>query len=238
MRSARESESAAARKTARGAKLLSVLVAATLGCSALVNTQPASAQQSTRISARYSSVSAGRSLPFTWSGNPGPDAYVLLVPVGKPYQYNVSYSFIDRRASGRSWMGISRDVPDDWYDLRLITLNRDKQSYTQRAKSSPVRVTQLMGAFGVSPAPASRGGLVTLTWRGLRSPTSTDWVGLYNSIHSEDDQMVDWAYTNGKASGKLTFRIPANVSGDTWELRVFAWDGWGRIGDDIGFAVR
>ena len=66
---------------------------------------------------------------------------------------------------------------------------------------------------------------VTGTWGGISTPTAQDWVGLYVT-GSADTAFLTWSYTGGGASGSLSLVVPANAAAGTYELRLFANNGY------------
>jgi hypothetical protein len=64
-------------------------------------------------------------------------------------------------------------------------------SWRQLAKSNPVGVSGTE-SLSASPASVAQGGSVTVSWN-VTSPTSTDWVGVYQSGFS-GDRYLDWFY--------------------------------------------
>ena len=87
-------------------------------------------------------------------------------------------------------------------------------------------------AGGVSlvatPAAAAPGADLTVTWSGIASPTTTDWVGLFASGAPDSDVMA-WKYTPGTAGATVTIRIPTGTFDGTYELRLFAQNSYTRL---------
>jgi RHS repeat-associated protein len=90
----------------------------------------------------------------------------------------------------------------------------------------------------VTSTQAVKGGNITVKWSGSTSPTSTDWVGIY-AVGSNDFAYLDWAYTNGGASGtvNVTLNHPNIVAGNTYEARLYANDGYTLIARTPPFTV-
>jgi hypothetical protein len=86
----------------------------------------------------------------------------------------------------------------------------------------------------VSSSIISRGGQITVTFKNISEPTSTDWIGLYKSTEGNDYNYIDWVYDDGSPScsktssggaisfGSCTFTMP-NTTGD-YNFRIFAED--------------
>jgi len=79
--------------------------------------------------------------------------------------------------------------------------------------------------LSVSPLNVPAGGTVTATWAGIASPTSTDWLGLY-TIGAVATAASASRYTNGAASGSLPLALPGGLTPGTYELRLYAANGY------------
>lgn len=84
--------------------------------------------------------------------------------------------------------------------------------------------------LSASPPSLAPGGIVTATWSGVPSPTSTDWFGLYVA-GAPDSAALSWRYTTGLASDTVGFQLPSSMAPGTYELRLF------RGGDGTRLAV-
>lgn len=80
-------------------------------------------------------------------------------------------------------------------------------------------------ALGASltTANVSAGAPIPVSWDG--STTARDWIGIYNA-GAGDSNFQSWFYTNGVAAGSGSF---AGRAAGTYDLRMFANDGWARI---------
>jgi hypothetical protein len=89
------------------------------------------------------------------------------------------------------------------------------------------------------------GGTVTATWSGIATPTSTDWIGLYVPGSADTAIVLNtWIYvscsktpTVGATSGSCSFPIPSGLTAGTYELRLFANNGYTRLAVSNGFSV-
>jgi hypothetical protein len=84
---------------------------------------------------------------------------------------------------------------------------------------------------------------VTATWSGITSPTLTDWIGLYTP-GSADTAFLAWIYvscskitTTTKASGSCPFVLPNSLASGTYELRLFANNGFSRLATSNALSV-
>jgi hypothetical protein len=84
---------------------------------------------------------------------------------------------------------------------------------------------------------------VTGAWSGIAAPTTTDWIGLY-SAGASDGGYLGWMYVScsqapaaARASGSCAFPIPGSVSPGTYELRIFAANGYTRLASSGTFSV-
>jgi len=90
--------------------------------------------------------------------------------------------------------------------------------------------------LSVSPTSVAVGGSVTATWSGIAAPTGTDWIGLYTpgAPHSP---AISWRYTTGTASGNVPFTIPSGITPGTYQLRLFANNGYTLLATSANFTV-
>jgi hypothetical protein len=79
--------------------------------------------------------------------------------------------------------------------------------------------------------------------RGITSPTSTDWIGLYVS-GTADSAYLAWVYVscsqspgNAAPAGSCTFRLPATLTPGNYEVRAFANNTYDRLATSGLFAV-
>lgn len=98
-------------------------------------------------------------------------------------------------------------------------------------------------ALSLLPPPVEAGGAMVVTWDGIDHPTPTDWVGLYVPGTS-DFHFIEWIYVGcsqdpcrARTRGTCGFAIPATVPQGTYELRLYARDGFGRLATSPRFHV-
>jgi hypothetical protein len=106
------------------------------------------------------------------------------------------------------------------YDFILYTDN----SYTVLATSNTVTVS---GAPTLSvPSTASGGQTITVSWSGVASPASTDWIGLYEAGQT-GNSYLDWFYagsctqTAGSAetsSGSCSYTLPNDLAAGNYDF--------------------
>lgn len=77
---------------------------------------------------------------------------------------------------------------------------------------------------------------MTATWSGVCAPTSRDWIGLFLP-GAPNTSYLAWRYTTGTASGSVPFTIPASRAPGTYELRLFANNGYTRLGTSNAIVV-
>jgi hypothetical protein len=97
--------------------------------------------------------------------------------------------------------------------------------------------------LSVSPTSAAPGETVTATWSGIASPTPMDWIGLYAS-GSADTAFLAWTYlscskatTAVRPSGACPFVLPNPLTSGTYELRLYANNGFSRLATGGPFTV-
>src|SRR5262249_12236179 len=77
---------------------------------------------------------------------------------------------------------------------------------------------------------------VVATWSDIRRPTALDWIGLY-SKGSDDTSPLQAILTDGTAGGEQAVHIPPSVPAGTYELRLFANNGFLRLATSSSFVV-
>jgi len=90
--------------------------------------------------------------------------------------------------------------------------------------------------LSASPTSVAPGAAVTATWSGIASPTSTDWLGMHTPS-APNTSYVTWRYTNGAASGSLPVTVPGSVAPGTYQLRLFAQNGYTLLATSNNFTV-
>lgn len=100
-------------------------------------------------------------------------------------------------------------------------------------------VTGTGTAVAVTTVPALKNSNINVSWSGIATPTASDWIGIY-AIGSSDFAYLDWAYTNGGASGavNVTLNHPSLVAGGTYEARLYANDGYTLLAKSAPFVLN
>src|SRR5207237_428671 len=87
------------------------------------------------------------------------------------------------------------------------------------------------------------GAPVTAAWSGIATPIATDWIGLY-APSGPDGSALTWLYVGcaqstgvARASGSCSLTIPASLAGGTYELRLFAANGFTRLATSNPFTI-
>ena len=86
-----------------------------------------------------------------------------------------------------------------------------------------------------SPTTVAPSGVVTAAWSGIVAPTPTDWMGLFVPGAS-DGAYRAWLYVScsqspgaARAAGACAIPLPSGVGPGTYELRLFASNGFARL---------
>ena len=94
-----------------------------------------------------------------------------------------------------------------------------------------------------SPTTVATGGTITATWSGIATPTARDWIGLYTPS-AGNTSYIDWIYVScsktpgsARASGSCSFVVPTTVAPGTYQLRLFANDGFTHLATSNSFTV-
>jgi len=97
--------------------------------------------------------------------------------------------------------------------------------------------------ISASPTSIAPGGTVTATWSGIATPSSTDWIGLYVS-GAAPTAYIDWIYvscsktpTTARTAGSCPLVLPASLASGSYELRLFANNGYTRLATSAAFTV-
>ena len=84
---------------------------------------------------------------------------------------------------------------------------------------------------------------MTATWSGIAAPTPRDWIGLYVP-GSGDSAYLAWIYVScsqspgaASAAGSCPFTIPSGLAPGSYELRLYANDGYTRLATGGTFTV-
>jgi len=127
------------------------------------------------------------------------------------------------------------------YELRLLANN----GFTVLATSNGVTIAPTTKTFlTVSPSTIPAGGTLTATWQGILSPTSTDWIGVYQQSNPDFTAYIDWFYvdcskTPGSPlpSGSCPFVVPPSLAPGTYVLRLFSNNGFSQLSASNSFIV-
>ena len=119
------------------------------------------------------------------------------------------------------------------YDFQWQMYQVPVEYFGQKAPTPVVKINVLSSTkLSATPTTIQAGGIVTAEWRGVKSPTTTDWIGLYKP-GAEAGAYEEWIYTStcsqspgvtAKASGSCPFKVPASTTQGTYELRLYAFD--------------
>jgi hypothetical protein len=147
----------------------------------------------------------------------------------------VAWAYTTGAASGSIALALPASLPQGTYELRLFA----NGGYTRLATSNTFTVgAACTGGANLSASPTSvpRSGSVTATWSNVCNPTSRDWIGIF-APGAPNSYYVAWRYTTGTASGSVPLTVPASLSPGTYELRLFANNGYLRLGTSNAFTV-
>jgi 5-hydroxyisourate hydrolase-like protein (transthyretin family) len=169
-------------------------------------------------------VAPNGTMTVSWQNiaSPTPNDWIGVFPVGSS---DTSYSArisTGGRASDRALIQLPGGLAAGSWELRLYSNN----TFTRLASSNTFTVGQ--PGISVNKASVEPGGTVTVTWSGLPSPTPKDWYALIPQ-NGLDSNWYVWSYTTGTASGSGSLTIPATVPMGTYELRLYANDGFQRL---------
>src|SRR4029453_15773859 len=126
------------------------------------------------------------------------------------------------------------------YELRLFA----NDGFTSLATSNSFTVTGGGGpTLTASPSTVARASEITEAWDGISSPPPRDWIGLYTPGAANSDA-IEYVYVsctktpgNAAASGSCNFVVPSLVAPGTYQLRLFANDGYTSLATSNSFTV-
>ena len=179
------------------------------------------------LSASPTSVAPGGSVTATWSAVCAPTStdWIGLYLSGAPDSPYLAYRYTTGTASGSVPFSIPASVAPGTYELRLFSSG----SYTRLAVATITVVAGCTaGSLSASPTTVAPGGSVTVTWSGLCTPTTRDWIGLY-APGAPNTSYAAWRYTTGASSGSVPMTIPATLAPGTYQLRLFANGGYTQL---------
>jgi hypothetical protein len=181
------------------------------------------------FSASPTSISPGGSTTVSWSGlaNATASDWIGLYTANTADASYVDWQYIDcSKTLGAAPSGgactFSIPLVPGTYDLRLFASG----SFTRLASTTVNEPAVGPTAFSAAPTTLPAGATATINWTSIRTPSATDWIGLY-PVGAADSAFVDWKYVSctrtpasAIATGSCAFTMPA-TSGN-YEFRLFS----------------
>ncbi len=208
---------------------------------AVSNSFVVAASQPATLTATPTSIGAGGTITAAWSGIASPTTkdwiglYLSSAPQGSSTP-SLAWRYTTGAASGNVPLTIPATLAPGTYQLRLFANN----GYTRLAVSNSFVVTASQPAtLTATPTSIGAGGTITAAWSGIASPTTKDWIGLYlpSAPQGSSTPSLAWRYTTGAASGNVPLTIPATLAPGTYQLRLFANNGYTRLAVSNSFVV-
>jgi Pectate lyase superfamily protein len=198
------------------------------------------------LSASPTATPAGGTITTTWNGIASPTStdWIGLYRRGAPDASYLAWIYVNcsktagsPRASGSCPFVLPGSLASGSYELRLFANNGDK--ILARSNGVTVKAATLTA----NPASISSGGSLIAAWSGVGSPTSRDWIGLYQP-GAASYSYLDWIYVScsktagsPRVSGSCPFVLPASIPTGTYELRLFTNNGDNILATSNGFTV-
>ena len=198
--------------------------------------------QQTSIAATPTIIGVGGTVTATWSGIAAPKVtdWIGLYLLGAADTNFLDWIYVScsksstiARASGSCSYVLPGGLAAGSYELRLFA-----DSYTRLAISNGFTVTTggtASPTLTVNPKTAKAGATVTASWNAIPVPTPKDWIGLYTP-GAADTKFINWMYVScstvagsARSSGSCSYGLPAKLSAGSYELRLFANDGYTRL---------
>jgi YD repeat-containing protein len=195
---------------------------------------------------RPNSIAMGRTASADWllvpPDTPSANDKIGLFPWNTPDDGSpIAWVYTTGQASGQVSVPIPTSgltAPAD-YELHLYggTAHLVSNRFTitaATASPTPGSGASLTARPTVLPA----GGVLSAAWSGVATPTPRDWIGLYAPGAADGStKPPTWAYTTGQASGQVTLSPPSSLAPGSYELRLFANDGFTRLAVSNTFVV-
>ncbi len=188
------------------------------------------------LNANPASLAPGGTLTANWSGVCAPTSgdWIGFFAPGAANSAYVAWRYTTGTASGSAPLTFPATLAPGTYELRLFS----NGAYTTLAVASITVGAGCTGAasLGASPASIAAGGSVTGTWSNVCTPATRDWIGIF-APGAANNGYVAWRYTTGTGSGSVPLTVPATLAPGTYELRLFANNGYTRLGTSNAFVV-
>jgi hypothetical protein len=194
---------------------------------------PAAATADAAVKAPAGTFAAGETVTVRWNGIRQPTArdWIGLYRRGATNETAfLKWTYTNGRSRGARRFTLPENLLPGRYELRLFSNN----SYRRLART-PIRVAGRMTNTSVAML-AQADDMITVGWTGIESPTDTDWVGLYR-VGESDQAFSRWEYTSGLDEGSMAFELPAGLPPGTYELRLFAMNGYRLLATSPPFVV-
>jgi hypothetical protein len=193
----------------------------------------AATPQATTLTVGSTTVAAGASVTATWANISTPMAnnwIGLYASSGAADNAYLSYRYTNGQADGSVPFAIPAGAaPGTTYVLRLY----GSGGRLATSGSFTIQATTL----SVASTTVNAGGSVTVTWANIANPAAINWIGLYPASGAADNAYISWRYTNGLASGSVSFTIPAGTAaGSGYVLRLYG--NTGRLATSNSFTIQ
>ncbi len=135
------------------------------------------------------------------------------------------------------------------YEFRIY----NAQSSLLATSANKITVSTIInpgtGNLSVSPSSVAVGGSINVSWSNISSPTKADWVGLYPSSTTPDNEYVGWFYvrpTSGvclntqsgsSAAGTCSYNLGSKAPGTSYEFRLFSNNGYTKLATTNSFTI-
>ena len=200
------------------------------------------------LSESPTSAVAGAIVTAQWSGIASPTAsdWIGLYAAGAPDSAYLAWVYVscsqsagNAATAGSCAFRLPATLTPGNYELRAFA----NDAFVRIATSGLFAVGAPAASLSESPASALGGAPITASWSSIGSPTATDWIGLFVP-GTADTAYLAWIYVScsqtalaAAASGSCGFAVPTTLAGGTYELRVFAANGFTRLAISNTFSV-
>jgi hypothetical protein len=203
------------------------------------------------LTASPTSLPAGGNLTAAWEGISSPSStdWIGLYQPGAANSAYIDWIYVScsktpggPQASGSCPFNLPSNLTPGTYQLRLLGNDR----LNDLATSNNFTVTGGGGgpALTASPTSIAIGGTLLAAWSGISSPSSTDWIGLYQPS-AANTAFIDWIYVScsktansPRASGSCPLVLPSNLLPGTYELRLLANNSASALATSNTFTVQ
>jgi hypothetical protein len=169
------------------------------------------------LSVSPSIVEPGETVTIAWKGIPEPASndWIGFFRAGSSATSSLASLSTGGSASGSTSYTVPSGLGPGEYEFRLYA----RGGFISLASGVRITVGFVSPGLSVSPSRVAPGGVVTLSWSGIRSPKSGDRIVLYRNGDGVSTPQGDSWGTDGRSSGSVS--LTANWSPGDYQFLLF-----------------